>query len=349
MQRIIHFAYNLRAQLYLEMLLATAVATIIFIRFVLMFFGFPQLGDVQTLHIAHMLWGGLLMLSVIMLFLSLFGRSIALLSAIVGGIGFGIFIDELGKFITVNNNYLYQPAIPLMYFIFILLFFLVRHVLKTQEPSVVDYRVNSMEMIEEAIINPHQDHEFYEQLALFLKKSGHKNRYVHFLSGFVHEQLQVHEAPSPHRFGDMLEGWYQRLLKKRITVTVVIVFFVLYALFNAYITIHPFMNLFSFDISDLTILERLEFFSVIIITGITTVSFVEFFFSRVAAYHTLELAVYLSIYLLQFFIFYRNQLSGIFALAISLMTLLTLKYLIDLERRHIRKHILGKFSQSHIH
>jgi hypothetical protein len=46
-------------------------------------------------------------------------------AAIVGGVGF--FIDELGKFITEDNNYFYNPAAALIYLIFIGLFNRVVH------------------------------------------------------------------------------------------------------------------------------------------------------------------------------------------------------------------------------
>src|SRR5919112_686687 len=106
-----------------ETLLITGVATILVIRTQLWLTNYPQLGG-RGLHIAHLLWGGLFMLIAIGLLLTFLGRPVRRAAAIVGGIGFGFFIDELGKFITEDNNYFYRPAAALIYLIFIGLFML---------------------------------------------------------------------------------------------------------------------------------------------------------------------------------------------------------------------------------
>jgi hypothetical protein len=104
-----------------ETLLISAVTMVLVIRTQLWLTNYPQLGG-SGLHIAHLLWGGLWMLVTIVLLLTFMGRPIRRRAAIVGGIGFGFFIDELGKFITSDNNYFYRPAAALIYLIFVGLF-----------------------------------------------------------------------------------------------------------------------------------------------------------------------------------------------------------------------------------
>lgn len=89
--------YHLAGDL-LEQFFVAAVVAVLGIRIYLQATGFPQVGGGE-LHIAHLLWGGLLMLVAVVLSLTFLGRHIQSWAAILGGLGFGTFIDELGKFI----------------------------------------------------------------------------------------------------------------------------------------------------------------------------------------------------------------------------------------------------------
>src|SRR6476646_6174294 len=106
-----------------DTVLVCAVATVLVIRLQLWITNYPQLGG-GRLHIAHLLWGGLLMLIAIGLLLSYLGPKVRRTAAVLGGIGFGFFVDELGKFITKDNNYFFKPAAAVIYVVFVLLFFL---------------------------------------------------------------------------------------------------------------------------------------------------------------------------------------------------------------------------------
>ncbi|MCA9386362.1 hypothetical protein KC717_06990, partial [Candidatus Dojkabacteria bacterium] len=108
---------------FLEIFFVSAIASIFLIRSFLVVTGYPQLGG-GGLHIAHMLWGGFLLMIALVLMFIFISRQSAYIASIVGGVGFGTFIDELGKFITADNNYFFQPTFALLYIIFILLFFL---------------------------------------------------------------------------------------------------------------------------------------------------------------------------------------------------------------------------------
>jgi hypothetical protein len=136
-----------------ETFFIAAVATIICIRTELWLTHYPQLGG-HGLHIAHLLWGGLLMVIAIAILLTLLGRRARWPAALIAGVGFGFFIDELGKFITSDNNYFFKPAAGLIYLVFITFFLISRayqHHRGLTEPERVR---NAIELIGEASIGP---------------------------------------------------------------------------------------------------------------------------------------------------------------------------------------------------
>jgi hypothetical protein len=127
----------------------TGVATVLVIRTQLWLTNYPQLGG-HGLHIAHLLWGGLFMLVSIGLLLTFVGPGIRRPAAVLGGIGFGFFIDELGKFVTADNNYFYRPAAALIYLIFIALFLVSRALQRQGGLTPAEELANAIDLLGDA-------------------------------------------------------------------------------------------------------------------------------------------------------------------------------------------------------
>jgi len=104
---------------YLLISLVAFAVTVILIRAFLHLTGYPQIGG-NILHIAHALWGGLMLFIAVLLPMTLNNRWAINISALLSGIGVGLFIDEVGKFITQSNDYFFAPALSLIYGFFIL-------------------------------------------------------------------------------------------------------------------------------------------------------------------------------------------------------------------------------------
>ncbi|MGB8252378.1 MAG: hypothetical protein WCF08_04130 [Anaerolineaceae bacterium] len=107
------------AERYILITLLSFALTVGLTRLFLYLTGYPQLGG-GSLHIAHVLWGGLFLFGAINLILTFINQKIFTLSAILSGIGVGLFIDEVGKFITANNDYFFPAAAPIIYSFFLL-------------------------------------------------------------------------------------------------------------------------------------------------------------------------------------------------------------------------------------
>lgn len=107
------------AEDYLLISLVAFGVTVIFFRVFLHLTNYPQIGN-EVLHIAHALWGGLLLFFAVLLPLTLNNQWAIKTSALLSGIGIGLFIDEVGKFISQTNDYFFPPALSLIYGFFIL-------------------------------------------------------------------------------------------------------------------------------------------------------------------------------------------------------------------------------------
>ena len=112
---------------HLDTFLVCAVAAVLGNRVFLIITGYPQLGN-GTLHISHAIWGAVMMAIAIIIaiaFLPPFTRGFIVF---LGGAGFGWFIDELGKFITRQVNYFFQPTIALIYVTFVAMYLVFRSI-----------------------------------------------------------------------------------------------------------------------------------------------------------------------------------------------------------------------------
>jgi hypothetical protein len=94
--------------------LVSCALTVALTRLFLVLTGYPQIGN-STFHLAHALWGGLALFLAGMMALIVQNRAAAVIIALLTGVGFGLFVDEVGKFITQKNDYFYPLAAPVVY------------------------------------------------------------------------------------------------------------------------------------------------------------------------------------------------------------------------------------------
>ncbi|MCL4387476.1 hypothetical protein M1307_03740, partial [Patescibacteria group bacterium] len=132
---------NLDGERLFDYFLISGISSILTIRLFLYLTGYPQLGN-GSFHVDHMLWGGFFMLSALVVSFFFLTRSARATSAVLGGLGFGMFIDELGKLVTRDDNYLYQPVIALIYSIFVLLYLFSRIIEKQRKVTQKEYLIN---------------------------------------------------------------------------------------------------------------------------------------------------------------------------------------------------------------
>lgn len=322
---------NFEADDLLENFLVSAVSSILTVRFFLFLFHYPQLGG-KGLHIAHLFWGGTLMMVAIVICLNYITKHARRLASIIGGVGFGIFIDELGKFVTSDNNYFFQPAVALIYIIFIALFLIFKRLGKYQSISETEYLVNALEFSKEAIINDLNPDE--KEMALDYLKNVQNSNLTDIFSKML-QQAEIIAPKKPNvisRFYVFLKGRYKTLVKKTWFAKVVFVIFFLQAsnIIGNIVLLFFFKTHLLLENPSFPRLAELTFSS--ISSMIAFVGIVRFRKNRLFSYRIFKYSVLVSIFLTQFFAFYTEQFLALSGLIANLIILATLNYLIFLEK-----------------
>ena len=200
------FARNIYAGNLLEIFMVTAVTAVLAIRFFLEITGYPQVGG-GGLHIAHVLVGGLFMLVSILILLIFLGNYSRSLAAFLGGFGFGAFIDELGKFITSNNDYFFKPSIALIYITFVLLFIFIRKISNIRYLTEKEKQVNFLEISEEAVLKG--DNTYRMLLARSIPETTDNQKI--FLKDLDKPAENLNEIPGLLSFSDLEPVFYTNL------------------------------------------------------------------------------------------------------------------------------------------
>jgi hypothetical protein len=330
----------------LDIFLISAVSAVLVIRLFLHLTGYPQIGG-ATLHVAHMLWGGLLMLVGIVVLLSYLGRRSRQIAAFIGGIGFGTFIDEVGKFVTQDNDYFYQPAVALIYVTFVLTYLAARSIHRDVAGDPEDFLVNALQEVEHVAVND-LDREERDRALLYLQRSDQNDPLVKALEEVFHRSDLV-PTPHPHplvRLKNSVTRRYFQVASRREFHKLVIGFFLvqlgLKFLQVASILIWPETPI------DLTrvlpqaqqVVEGLRFvdWAQLASSGLSAVlvaiGIYRLRFSRLKAFQMFQRSIMVSIFITQVFMFYRDEWAALSVLAFNLLVLATLNMIIELESAH---------------
>jgi len=196
---------------YLVLMMLSFAASVSLTRLFLELTGYPQLGDAE-LHIAHVLWGGLLLFVAALLPLIYANRWVYDVSAVLAGIGVGLFIDEVGKFITQTNDYFYPAAAPIIYAAFLLTVLLF---MRVRKPISIDSRAElyrALESLGEVLDHDLEPNEFADLQARLERIAAEREspafaQLATQLLEFLHsDELRV--TPERMTLVERLGGWW---------------------------------------------------------------------------------------------------------------------------------------------
>lgn len=321
----------------LELFLVSAVIAIMTVRLFLEITGFPQVGG-SVLHVAHVLWGGLLMAIGIIILLTLIGRQAEIAGTLASGIGFGLFIDEVGKFVTKDNDYFFQPSVAIMYVTFISLYLASRWLLTSSQYSETEYLVNSINEIRELPVGLATEEE--RRLTLFyLAKCGSGNPLASKLNDVV--TGTVTSAGGKPNAIIRLRTWtfdgYRNLTARRWFMPAIKTFFIVQFIGSLGMVLTLMLDpgeIFSqfdkFGFSDWAILASSVGSAVFIALGVLFLRR-----SRLEAFRMFERSVLIQILVGQLFLFYKDEFSAIPGFVFYLLLLLAIRFIIEREKSEL--------------
>jgi hypothetical protein len=336
---------DLHAGHHLDLFLVAAVSTVLGIRAYLRLTNYPSVGGAR-LHIAHMLWGGLLMLAALVILLGFLGRRPRRWGAVVGGVGFGTFIDEIGKFVTRDHDYFYRPAVALIYVTFVLTYVVVRSVRPRQTVTHQEYLVNALQELEEAALKDLQAEE-RDRALHYLARADASDPLVAGLRDLLSRTV-VMPTPTPGRVARTrraLVARYRDLTHHPAFANALIAFFVGQLVLKLahlgvlildpepYTTVATRLSLMGRQIEGYSVAEWLQLGSSLVSAGFVVLGIIVIRRSRRDGLRMFQRSILVSIFLTQVFMFYREQWAALFLLAFNLLVLSALDFMIEREAR----------------
>lgn len=331
---------NVSAREYLDLFLVSAASSILLLRLGLHIFDYPSIGGGKY-HVAHMLWGGLAMMLAMFINFAYLGRRVQRTVAVLGGIGFGVFIDEVGKFITRDNDYFFRPAVGIIYAIFVSLYLLVSYVTREQKLRSEEYQLNAVRQLEEAV---HNDMDVHERAAVrhLLLKASQSSEITKKLHTLLYElPLAPTTSLGPiKRFRKKIGVKYEQLWESRSANRTVQIFFIVESLLflgavllGLYSNIDDVLDFASgnADYGHSLIIGQLVstiFATLCAVNGLLILKQ-----SRLRALEWFRYATLINLLLTEFFLFSRIQFGAMPSFMFNLVLFILLESVLTYERR----------------
>lgn len=336
---------NLDAVSYAELFIVSAVSAILGIRLFLHLTGYPQIGN-STLHIAHMLWGGLGMLIAVIMLLTFIGKKIEAWAALIGGVGFGTFIDEVGKFVTSDNDYFFEPSVAIMYVVFVLILLSIHTIRTGWTFTKREYLINAIKGLEEIALKNLDTDEKSEALD-YLSRSDPDDPLTEPLKKLISDTKPIPSGKPGFytRAKTRLSGFYTRIAGTKYFRLAINIFFIgKLAITLIFVALFTFVVGFGMGkpggkaveftmqrLTDLTFIDKARIFSSILSGIFVLLGVYMIRKSRLSAYRMFERSVLVSILLTYVFIFYKEQFAALMGLSFNLLILFGLRILIRRE------------------
>jgi hypothetical protein len=267
-------------------------------------------------------------------------------AAFLGGLGFGTFIDEVGKFVTKDNDYFFEPAFSLMYVVFVALVLISNAILRRlYTPD--EYLLNAIQELEELALHDLDARERGRALQL-LDCCDPTHPIVPALRELLLAAPLVPTAkPGLYaRLRTLVRSGYDWLTGRRQFGGGVVLFFcgwlAIKLVYGTMLVFFPVLlasgrtvppprlmqRLADLSFADWGLLGSTVLSALFVALGVAGLAS-----SRRFAYRMFKRAVLITIFITQVFIFYREQLSAVVGLALNAFLLIMLQAAMDFENQ----------------
>ena len=322
---------NAEAPRLFETFLIAAVTSFLGIRGFLALTDYPKIGS-GGIHIAHMLWGGLLMLLALMLLLGFLDRTVEHVAAVIAGLGFGTFIDEIGKFVTSDSNYFYRPAIALIYGVFVVAFLVARTLIGNRPLSQAEALANALDRLARLPEGPLEPDD-RDQIRSLLDHADPQAARTKLAARYLADLPTAEHDDSPLASAERgLAGGYAEVMAKPWMKRALPLLVIAYAGAAVVgVVILALSTPFGAPGEPSAVATVAQVGSTILGAALMGVGVVRLPSSRLAAYHWFMRGLLVWILLTQVFVFYSSQLAGLGGLAVDLVAYGSLRFALDRE------------------
>jgi hypothetical protein len=325
--------------------LISAVGMILIIRLQLFLTNYPSLGG-GKLHIAHLLWGGLLMMIALGLLFTLIGRRWRQPAAVIGGAGFGFFIDEVGKFVTSDNDYFFKPSAAIIYILFICLYFAFRWTRERRGFTEDEYVASALDAFTDATVRGFNEAEKRQAVQLLEHANDHP------LTGSLRELIE--HAPAgpehaPSRFARVTakarhryERWSRQRWFRRLVVGVMGTYASIEALAVLLVVVAGGLSLAGADVTitlGSTVAQFSETISNFISAALVILGLMRLHQGRTLdAYQWFDRSLLIQIFLGQVFAYIDESFVATWGFLVCVVLLISVRFMAREEQRLQREH-----------
>jgi hypothetical protein len=323
-------SYKLGPQL--DTFIVCAATAVVLNRVVLIILGYPQVGSRQPdgIHISHSIYGGIMMLIAMIAAISFLAPSARWFVAVLGGLGFGWYVDELGKYVS-NSGYLFEPALALIYITFVVLF-LVARTLAARAYTADDALINALESLKSAGVGALDANQRRAALRRF-DAAAPEGEFAANVRALLSNAPSSPTRPRSRweRFQARARAWYVAWSHRRsFTIVIEVFFFVLAAS-----TLGGAIGV-SVDGPGITKpSERVATYAAVVAGVLVVIGIARLRRNRLAALRWFDRALLIWILVVQVYMFKQMQLAAVIGLAVDLFIWAMVRSAIAIEERRL--------------